>query len=113
MSRYYYVESRKSDLASMKKSPHVPLRQIAEEKRRWKELEWCDTALFFFSFSKFSLFFVCLERPRDGQSEKRELGVRTRELGVRTSSTRVELAFWAADASHVLCFPILSQFCGR
>ncbi len=35
---FTYVKSRKADLASMKKSPHVPLRQIAEEKRRGKEL---------------------------------------------------------------------------
>ncbi len=38
MSRYNYVKSRKADIASMKKSPHVPLGQIAEEKRRGKEL---------------------------------------------------------------------------
>ncbi len=33
-----YVESRKSNIVSMKKSPHVPLRQITEEKRRGKDL---------------------------------------------------------------------------
>jgi hypothetical protein len=38
LSRYYYVKSRKADIASMKKSPHVPLRQITEDKRRGKEL---------------------------------------------------------------------------
>jgi hypothetical protein len=31
------VKSRKADIASMKKSPHVPLRQIAEERRRRRE----------------------------------------------------------------------------
>ncbi len=31
-------EVKKSDISSMKKSPHVPLRQIAEGKRRVKEL---------------------------------------------------------------------------
>jgi hypothetical protein len=31
-------ERRKADIASMKKSPHVPLRQITEEKRRGKEI---------------------------------------------------------------------------
>ena len=32
------MKSRKPDISSMKKSPHVPLRQISEEKRRGKEL---------------------------------------------------------------------------
>jgi hypothetical protein len=31
-------KSLMEDIASMKKSPHVPLRQIAEERRRGKEL---------------------------------------------------------------------------
>jgi len=33
-----YVESGKADIAHMKNTPHVPLRQIAEEKIRGKEL---------------------------------------------------------------------------
>jgi hypothetical protein len=38
LSRYNYVKSGKADIGHMKHSPHVPLRQIAEEKRRGKEL---------------------------------------------------------------------------
>ena len=38
MSLYNYVKARKADIDSMKKSPHVPLRHIAEEKKRRKEL---------------------------------------------------------------------------
>jgi hypothetical protein len=38
LSRYNYVKSRKTDIDSMKKSPHVPIRQTTEEKRRGKEL---------------------------------------------------------------------------
>ncbi len=34
-----YVKSRKADITSMRKSPHVPFSQITEEKRRGKELE--------------------------------------------------------------------------
>ena len=33
-----YVESEKADIAYMKNTPHVPLRQITEEKIRGKEL---------------------------------------------------------------------------
>jgi hypothetical protein len=33
-----YVESGKTDIVYMKNSPHLPLRQITEEKRRGKEL---------------------------------------------------------------------------
>jgi len=33
-----YVESGKADIACMKNTPHVPLRQIAEEKIQGKEL---------------------------------------------------------------------------
>jgi len=32
------VESKKADIAYMENSPHVPPRQITEEKRRGKEL---------------------------------------------------------------------------
>jgi hypothetical protein len=38
LSLYNYVKSGKSDIVYMKNSPHVPLRQITEEKRRGKEL---------------------------------------------------------------------------
>ena len=47
------MKSRKANISSMKKSPHVPLRQIAEEKRRGKELGVVDTMChFFISFLK-------------------------------------------------------------
>ncbi len=39
MSRYNYVKSRKTDIAYMKNSPHVPVRQISEEKIRGKDLQ--------------------------------------------------------------------------
>jgi hypothetical protein len=38
LSRYNYAESGKADIDYTKNSPHVPLRQIAEEKRRGKDL---------------------------------------------------------------------------
>ena len=38
MSRQNYVEFGKADKAYMKDTPHVPLRQIAEEQIRGKEL---------------------------------------------------------------------------
>ncbi len=38
MSRSNYVESEKADIAYMKNTPHVPLRQSAEEKKKGKGL---------------------------------------------------------------------------
>ena len=38
MSRQNYVKSEKVDIAYMKNTPHVPLRQSAEEEKRGKEL---------------------------------------------------------------------------
>ena len=39
MSRLNYVETGKADTVSKKNTPHVPFRQIAEEKIRGKELK--------------------------------------------------------------------------